>query len=405
MEEREVGCQGADGTARHFRDRCGRPQDAEDEATAGQACSRPLSFGQHEMEVAQMAKRKFRVGIVGCGGIANTHATGWLTRKDEIEVVATCDVDIKRARELAQKTGAREVLTDYRKLVALKDLDAVDICTPNMLHTPGVLAALNAGKHVVCEKPLAVTTAEVRKMGMLADRKRLKLMTAQSTRWSQKSKAVKKFIAGGAIGTPIHARVYALRRNLLPSWGVGFIDRKLSGGGPCMDIGVHALDLCMWLTDFPKPVRVTGRSRVNFAMAHDIPGAWGEWDRKRFTVEDHAVGFVHFDNGMTMVLEASWLNHQEANETMQNNILGSKGGVEWPTLKYWSARNHVLYDAQIKEQAGGLPAHTLELLDFCDCVVNNKPSPVPWQETIKVIAILEAIYSSESQRKEIRVKL
>jgi predicted dehydrogenase len=258
---------------------------------------------------------------------------------------------------------------------------------------------------VVCEKPLAVTTAEVRKMGQLADRKKLKLMTAQHQRWTQKGRAVKQFIEDDGIGMPIHARVYALRRNLVPSWGLGFIDKKLSGGGPCMDIGVHALDLCMWLVGFPKPTRVTGRSRVNFAKGNEIPGAWGEWDRKRYTVEDHAVGFVHFENGMTMILESSWLNHQEPNEVMQDTIFGTKGSVEWPTLKYWSARNRVLFDAQIKEAGGGLPPHTAELLEFCDCVVNNKPSPVPWQETIKVIAILESIYKSEETGKEIAVRI
>ncbi|MGQ9663169.1 MAG: Gfo/Idh/MocA family protein [Kiritimatiellia bacterium] len=350
-----------------------------------------------------MSTRKFRVGIVGCGGIAQTHATGWLSRKEEIEITAVCDIEAKRAQEMAEKTGAKEVFTDYRRLVRLKELDAVDVCTPNKLHTPVVLAALNAGKHVICEKPLAVTAAEVRRMGELADRKKLLLMTAQHMRYGAPARAAKQFVEGGALGTPIHARVYALRRNLLPAWG-GFIDHKLSGGGPCMDIGVHALDLCMWLIGFPTPVRVTGRSRVVFAKDNDIPGAWGEWDRKRFTVEDHAVGFVHFDNGMTMVLEASWLNHQEENETMRDVIFGTKGSLEWPTAKYWSVRNRVLFDAQLKEPRGLPPPHTAELLDFFDCVTNHKPSPVPWQETIKVIAILESIYKSEKLQRELRVR-
>jgi predicted dehydrogenase len=350
-----------------------------------------------------MKERKFRVGLVGCGAIAQTHVKGWLTRKDDIEVAAVCDIDPKRAEETAQKTGAREIFTDFRKLVRLKDLDAVDVCTPNMLHTPAVVAALSAGKHVICEKPLAVTAAEVRRMGELADRKKLKLMTAQHMRFGAKSIAAKRFVADGGIGKTIHARVYALRRNLLPSWG-RFIDRKASGGGPCMDIGVHALDLGMWLMDFPKPVRVTGRARVNFAKGHDIPGGWGEWDRRRFSVEDFAVGFVRFADGTTMVLETSWLIHQEENETMRDVIFGTKGTLEWPTGRYWSARNRVLYDAQLKEPTGLPEAHTAELIAFFESVTERKPSPVPWQETIKVIAILEAIYASEKAGQEVAVR-
>jgi len=351
-----------------------------------------------------MASRKFKVGIIGSGGIAAAcHVPGWEAHPD-VEIVATCDVDLKRAGALAEKAGADHAFDDYRKLVKLKELDAVDICTPNRIHTPAVLAALRSGKHVICEKPLAVTVAEVRQMGRLANQKKLKLMTAQHQRYTPMGITVKRFIDDGALGEAIHARVYATRRNGLPP-APGFIDKKLSGGGPCMDIGVHVLDLCMWFMDFPKPVRVTGTSKTNFAHGHDIPGGFGEWDRKLFSVEDFAAGFVHFENGATMVIEASWLNHQEEAGRMEDTIFGSRGSIEWPSGKYWSARNGILYDAQLKEVAAPHPPHTAELHDFYDCVTNKKPSPVPWEETIKVIAILEGIYKSQEQAREIKLKL
>ncbi|MCC6416376.1 MAG: Gfo/Idh/MocA family oxidoreductase, partial [Opitutaceae bacterium] len=255
-----------------------------------------------------MSSRKFRVGIIGGGGIAQAvHIPGWLNLP-EVEIVGVADVSETTAKKAAAVAGATRVFTDFRELVKL-DLDAVDICTPNKVHTPAVLAALEAGKHVICEKPLAVTTAEVRQMGAMADARKLKLMTAQQQRFTATGIAAKAWVDGGNLGAAYHARVRAMRRALLPP-APGFIDAQLSGGGPCMDIGVHALDLCMWLMGFPKPVRVSGSARTVFAKGHTMPNFWGEWDRERYSVEDFATGFVHFDNGATMMLEAAWMCHQ-----------------------------------------------------------------------------------------------
>jgi predicted dehydrogenase len=172
-----------------------------------------------------------------------------------------------------------------------------------------------------------------------------------------------------------------------------------------MDIGVHAQDLCMHLMDFPMPVRVTGTEKVNFAKGRSIKGAWGDWNRKRYTVEDFASGFVHFDNGATMTLEASWLGHQEEREDMSSRIYGTGGTIQWPDGKYWSTRNGVRYSTQLKVRQDLPKAHTAELHDFYDCVANNKPSPVPWEQTVKVIGILEGIYKSSSTGREVKLKL
>lgn len=331
------------------------------------------------------------------------HANGWLELGEKAEVVAVCDVNEVAAKKLAEKTGAKKIFADFRELAALTEIDAVDICTPNKFHTPAAMSALENGKHVLCEKPLAVSTAEVRQLGELADSKGLLLMTAQHMRYLPMSLSMKKFVDGGALGDPYHSRVLAIRRNCLPV-SPGFIDSKLSGGGPCMDIGVHCLDACMWLMGFPDPVRATGVSRTNFAKGHDIHGAWGEWDRERFDVEDWACGFIRFKNGATMSLEACWLNHQEERDLMQNRVYGSKGGMEWPTGKYWSSREGVLFDAQLKEQPGQPEAHASEIRDFHRAVTTGDKSPVPWTQTIKVIAILESIYKSQQTGCEVQVE-
>jgi predicted dehydrogenase len=237
----------------------------------------------------------------------------------------------------------------------------------------------------------------------LADRKKLKLMTAQHQRFTSSAQAIKNWAEDGNLGAVYHARVKAMRRAWLPA-ARGFIDKRLSGGGPCMDIGVHALDACMWIMGFPKPVRASGVAKVNFAKGHRIPGMWGEWDRKLFSVEDFAAGFVHFDNGATMTLEAAWLGHQPENEDMSFQLFGMEGGVKWPSGEYASVAGKSFVQGTLTHPRRIERAHSEEIKAFYDCVVNHKPSLVPWTETIKVTGILEAVYASQKQGREVVVK-
>ena len=349
-----------------------------------------------------MSNRKFRVGIIGVGGIARSaHIPGWKSLP-EAEIVAVADSLPGRAQAVAREHGIAQAFDDYRDLLGL-DLDAVDICAPNRVHTPAVLAALRTGRHVLCEKPLAVTAREVRAMGRLADRRKLTLMTAQFHRFTAASLAAKSWADAGGLGHVYHARVRAMRRALLPV-APGFIDARLSGGGPCLDIGVHALDVCLWLMGFPRPVRVSGVTKVNFAKGHRIPGAWGEWDRRLFSVEDFAAGFVHFDNGATLMLEAAWLGHQPESEELNCQLYGLNGGLKWPSGEIATVQGRALVQGTVAGARGVDKPFAAEIKAFVEAVVDRKPSPVPWTETVKVIAILEAIYASQRRGREVILK-
>ena len=348
-----------------------------------------------------MAK-KLRVGLIGVGGIAaGQHIPGWQAIPD-VEIVAISDVSAERLVVVGEQFGIKKRFTDYREMLGLK-LDIVDVCTPNKVHTPAVTAALNAGFHVICEKPLAVTTDEVRSMGELADAKGLKLMTAQHMRFTPAAQAIRKWVNTGRLGKVYHARVHATRRNWIPV-SPGFLNSELSGGGPCMDIGVHALDLCLWLMDHPTPSRVTGTTRTNFAKGHKIPGGWGEWDRDLVSVEDFANGFVRFRNGSTLVLETSWLSHQLEKEDMSCQLFGLEGGVKWPSTEFTGVTGGALEQGTLENPGRVVPPHHAELAAFADCVRGDLPSPVPWTESIRVIAILEAIYQSQSRGGEVTVR-
>ncbi len=356
----------------------------------------PLPFLRQSSRV----ERPLRVGIIGAGNIVrNFHlAPGWRA-VPHCEVAAVCDIHPETAEKLAADFGIPKVFTDFRDLLALEELDIIDVCTPNKFHTPAVIAALEADKHVLCEKPLAVSTEEVLAIRkVLAGTDRL-LMTAQHFRFSSGALAIKAWVDTGALGEVYHARVNATRRNFLPI-NPGFIDPKLSGGGPCMDIGVHALDTALWLMNFPEPVRVSGRAHTNFAKGFEIPGAWGEWDRTLFGVEDFASGYVHFSNGSTLVIEAAWLQHQE-NEEFSATLQGKKASVRWPDGRFHTVVNRALIDGHILPQPGLGKAHTEEILAFAEAIRNGHPSPVPIDQTLIVIAILEAIMKSSQSNREV----
>lgn len=351
-----------------------------------------------------MSNKPLRVGLIGAGGIVReAHLNPGWTAVPGAEIVAVCDINPTAAESVAKDFNIPHVFTDFDDLVKL-DLDCVDVCTPNKFHTPAVLAALFSGKHVLCEKPLAVTTAEVREMAEAARENNRLLMTAQHLRFSDTITALKNYVDAGGAGDFYHARVHALRRNWLPP-RPGFIDPVLSGGGPCMDIGVHALDSAMHIMGFPKPVRVTGTTAVHFAKGHTIPGGWGEWDREMFGVEDFASGFVHFDNGATMVLEAAWLGHKKEPQDFSFLLFGRKGSVAWPLNEAYSCANRTVFTSQIHPTPGLKPPHTEEILAFATAIRQGLPSPVPVEQTLYVIAILEGIYQSAKSGKEIVLDL
>lgn len=343
-----------------------------------------------------------RIGVIGAGGIMRAaHLPGW-QQVPGARIVAVCDLDRGTAERFATECTlpADKVYSDVQSMLDGNELDAVDICTPNRAHTPQVLAALERGLHVLCEKPLATTTAEVRQMQTAAATAKKILMTAQNHRFSAISRGIRKFVEADGLGEVYHARIHAVRRNWLPVKPT-FIDNAISGGGPCMDIGVHALDLGLWLMGFPEPVRVSGTTKVNFAKGHAIPGGWGEWDRKRFDVEDFASGFVHFANGATLVLEASWLQHQLEKEDFSAQLFGHKAMVKWPTGDLATVIGGSLIDAKVQEVPGLKASHHEEIFAFAEAIRGGKPSPVPVDQTLKVIAILEAIVESGRQGREI----
>lgn len=347
--------------------------------------------------------RTLKVGVIGVGGIARTHFPGW-KESPHAEMAAFADVNPAALERRGHEEGIARLYDRPEDLIADPDIDIVDVCTPNMYHTPLTVAALDAGKHVLCEKPLAPTPGDIRQMIAARDRSGKLLMTAQHFRFQGTSKALKAEIAAGALGEIYHARSWMLRRSGAPT-GAGFIEKRHSGGGPCIDIGVHILDLTLWMMGNPRPVSVCG---VTQDRLRRLPGAFSNWGGAipaNWDVEEFAAAFVRFETGATLVLEVSWLlNHKTTGEDMQMWLYGTAGGSHWPSNEILHTNNPTRQhtNTQLVNAEGGEP-HARECVAFADAVANGKPSPVPAEQSLDVIAVLDGLYRSAAEGCEIRL--
>lgn len=351
-----------------------------------------------------MAK-KLKVGVIGVGGIAGGHFPGW-KESPHTELAAFADVRPDVLKRVGEAQGVKKLYEKAEDLIADKSIDIVDVCTPNMYHTPLTVAALEAGKHVICEKPLAPTPADIKKMIAARDKSGKKLMTAQHFRYTGPAIALKAEIDHGALGQVYHARSWMLRRAGAPL-GPGFIQKQHSGGGPCIDIGVHILDLTLWMMGNPRPVTVSGVTTDRLSKLPGTFSAWGGRIPETFDVEEFAAAFVRFENGATLMLEVSWLlHHKNQGEDMQMWLYGDQAGAHWPSNELFKPNNATMQhmNIQLTMSDGRGHPHAKECMAFAEAVVNDKPSPVPAEQSLDVIAILDGIYRSAASGREVALE-
>lgn len=351
---------------------------------------------------------KVRIGIIGCGGIANGKHMPSLKKLPDVEMVAFCDIIRERAEKAAHEYGINgaEVYEDYHELLDRKDIDVVHVLTPNREHSQITVDALNAGKHVMCEKPMAINTAEAQRMLDAARKTGKKLTIGYQSRFRQDSIYLKKACEAGELGDIYYARAQAVRRRAVPTWGV-FLNEFEQGGGPLIDIGTHALDLTLWMMDNYEPVAVSGSKYRKLADTKNAANAWGSWDPEKFTVEDSAFGFIRMKNGATIMLEASWaLNTLLVNEA-KTILCGTRGGADMlgedGALRINGEKYSKLY-TEIPELKSGsaafyegvsFNAENLEARMWIDHVKDDsKPLITKPEQALVVTKILEAIYKS-----------
>jgi predicted dehydrogenase len=346
--------------------------------------------------------RKLRVGVIGLG-MGGAHAVNY-KKHPGVELVALADLDEVRLKKRAGEFGVSACYTDAGDMLAKEGLDLVSIATPNALHKPLTFQALKAGCHVLCEKPMAMNAGEAREMIKAAKQAKRRLMINFSTRFNPAAWAMKKEVDSGNVGDIYFSRTVWLRRRGMPGFGGWFGQKKLAGGGPLIDLGVHRLDLALWLMGYPKPVWVMGSTYDHLASA--IAKEQG----KSFDVEDFAAAMIRFENGATLELEASWAGHIRSGELMETRVLGTKGGMlhthfdetkpyEWG-LEIYNDRNGFQTTSRVGQGLAPVPTAMSHLVD---CILEDKPHMATGEEGLVVQELLDAIYASAAKGKPIQL--
>ncbi|WP_322173576.1 Gfo/Idh/MocA family protein [Acutalibacter caecimuris] len=351
-----------------------------------------------------MEEKKIRIGIIGCGGIANSKHMPSLSKQPDVELEAFCDIMEERAQKARQDFGTEDanVYTDYRELLKDECIDIVHVCTPNREHSFITVDALEAGKYVMCEKPMAINGKEAQKMLDAARRTGRKLTIGYQNRYRPDAWYLKRACDAGELGEIYYDKAHALLRRGVPTWGV-FIDEYEQGGGPLIDIGTHALDLTLWMMDNYKPHLVVGSVFRKLGGQKETGNSYGDWDPDKITVEDSAFGFIVMENGATILLESSWaLNTLDIGEA-KTSLCGIKAGAD---MKDGLRINRVKYNKWVTEQV--TPDSTVitsygvkvekpsdvEARMWLDAVKNHTDVVVKPEQAIVVTRILDAIYRS-----------
>ncbi|HIV27171.1 MAG TPA: Gfo/Idh/MocA family oxidoreductase [Candidatus Ornithocaccomicrobium faecavium] len=346
-----------------------------------------------------------KVGVIGTGGISGVHLGGY-SRNPNVEIYALCDINEKNLAKRAEEYKVSRTFTDYREMLALKELDAVSVCTWNSAHAECAIAALRAGKHVLCEKPMALNTAQAQEMEKAAKENGKLLMIGFVRRFGNDCAVLKDFIDSGSFGEIYYAKAQYLRRKGCP--GGWFGDKSRSGGGPLIDLGVHVIDLCRYLMGGPQPVSVYGATFNKLGDRRHIKDARGYSSTvvskdDIFDVEDMATALIRFDNGAVLSVEASFSLNIEK-DVGNIELFGTKAGCKLdPELTIFTDMNDYLANVKLA-QSTALSFDGLfdnEINHFVECIETGKPCRNPAQDGVTLMKILDGIYESARTGHEV----
>jgi len=344
------------------------------------------------------------------------HIKGYQTHP-QAKVVAVADIDKTKLDERGDKFGVPGRYTNALEMLRKEKLDVVSVATPNKFHKPYTIAALKAGCHVLCEKPMAMNAREAGQMLDASKKAKKRLMINFSFRFTDQSHALKQAVDSGILGDVYFARTTWHRRRGIPGLASGdfgqtagmaglgtwFFQKELAGGGPLIDLGVHRLDLALWLMNYPKPVWVVGSTYDHIATR------LAKKRKAKYSVEDLAVGMIKFENGATLELEASWAANIEKNEEMETRLFGAAAGLVQRNIgegydfeaEIYLEREGCQYDMKLHPP---VPAAQNPMFHFVESIRKNKPHTATGREGLVVMQILDAIYASAKKNAPVRIK-
>ena len=351
---------------------------------------------------------RLKIAVIGCGSISGVHLAAY-AQNPNVEIYALCDINEQNLQRRAKEYGVERLYADKDQMLReLPELDAVSVCTWNSAHAECAIAALNAGKHVLCEKPMALNAAQAREMQEAARRNGKLLMIGFVRRFGNDCAVLKDFIDHDQLGELYYAKASYLRRKGSP--GGWFGDKSRSGGGPLIDLGVHVIDLTRYLMGNPKPVSVYGATFYKLGDRKNVHGAEGYRSfsaagKDIFDVEDMATAMVRYDNGAVLQIEASFSLNIEK-DTGSIELFGTKAGAKLdPELTLYNELNGYLANVTLAAPTAlsfdGLFVN--EINHFVDCILTGAPCRNPAEDGVALMQILDAIYQSARTGHEVRL--
>lgn len=343
-----------------------------------------------------------KVAIIGCGSIAqNRHIPALLKLQEEAEIIALSDTNERLLAETASKLNIKSYSTNYKDILHLAD--AVVICTPNKFHEEMTVTALEAGCHVLCEKPMALNTEECKRM-IAASEKSGKLLTVGfHHRHTDASRLAKEIIQSGDFGNVLVSRVKAMRQRKVPGWGV-FTNKALQGGGSLIDFGCHVLDLALWLQEDNEPQEVIGRSYNALSRQPNQVNEWGKIDHETFDVDDHVTAYLTFKNGSSLILECSWAANIKEDE-MSVNLSGDQQGLNIFPFERYYPEHGFMHVSEANVSHDEIVAGDRQMENFVLSCLGKAELVVKAEEALKVSEIMEAIYKSSEMGSSVKLSL
>ncbi|MDF3129671.1 Gfo/Idh/MocA family oxidoreductase [Kiritimatiellaeota bacterium B1221] len=339
-----------------------------------------------------------RCAVIGLG-MGMGHLRGYL-ENPRAEVVGLVDLDEERlARGLKDAPGAKGY-TDFEKMLRECKPQVVSVALPNFLHEPVTIACLEAGADVLCEKPMSSSLASALRMEQAVEKTGKRIFMNLSQRFKKENQAARELMESGAFGEVYHAYTEWTRRDWIPGFGGWFGQKELSGGGPMLDIGIHKIDMALWLMGRPKPVTVSGITHHQRGMP------LAKKEGVKFDVEDYATGFVRFENGASLIFEASWAGYQQTYSQESFKLIGTRGGLE-------IAEGKQGLDYIYNHEVNGVPLASRLVCDkmegksstesLVDCILDDKPFRANMEDGIRMQVILEALYESANRGSEVNI--
>jgi predicted dehydrogenase len=354
--------------------------------------------------MAKKTKQSFNVAVIGAGAIGLDHINSF-QQHPAARVVALAETSRERGREAADRFNVPELVADYRVLLAREDIDVVSIALPNYLHAPVALAALRAKKHVMLDKPMATNAAEAARLLVESRKQGVQFMVGQNNRFIPEVQTARQLVEDGVLGDVYHAKTAWTRRAGIPRIGSWFTQKQFAGGGCTYDIGVHALDRCLYLMGEFDAVAVSGQTYSKFGPRGRGAGTWGksEIDPKApFDVDDLAVALIKLKSGRTVLLEASWAAHQPEPDFNGTQLFGTEAGLLLPPLKL-SRPGKYGYSSELVKLVP-TAVNPNRMVHFIDVLLGRAKPYVKPEESLAVQKILDAIYASARSGREVRIR-